>query len=122
MDEHLADLLGIDPDEARTSAALDDAEAVMRLIETLVRHRKQCGITQKQVSAAMETTQSAVSDLERLGGDPRLSTIMRYARAVGMAVHVKGHVVDDQPGLADAWEPVAHKEESVAVAGRRPAA
>ncbi|MFE1149165.1 helix-turn-helix domain-containing protein [Streptomyces albidoflavus] len=81
-----------------------------------------CRITQKQVARAMETSQSAVSDFERLGGDPRLSTIMRYARAVGMAVAMKAHVVDE-PGLSERWEPLAHSAEVVPVArGQRGAA
>lgn len=74
MDEHLAGLLGLDLDDAQTSNAADDTEAIMMLVETLVRHRKTCRITQKQVALAMETSQSAVSDFERLGvtlGCPR---------------------------------------------------
>ncbi|MFB8419280.1 helix-turn-helix domain-containing protein [Streptomyces albidoflavus] len=122
MDEHLAGLLGLDLDDAQTSNAADDTEAIMMLVETLVRHRKTCRITQKQVARAMETSQSAVSDFERLGGDPRLSTIMRYARAVGMAVAMKAHVVDE-PGLSERWEPLAHSAEVVPVArGQRGAA
>ncbi len=74
---------------------------------------------QKQVAQAMETTQSAVSDFERLGGDPRLTTIMRYARAVGMAVATKAHVVDASGPSRDAWEPLSHKAEPVPVAGKR---
>lgn len=115
MDEHLAGLLGIDLDDARVSAAASDTDAVMMLVETLVRHRKACRITQKQVAQAMETTQSAVSDFERLGGDPRMSTIMRYARAVGMAVATKAHVVDEP--APEAWKPIAHRAEQVPVAG-----
>ncbi|MET7505866.1 helix-turn-helix transcriptional regulator [Streptomyces albidoflavus] len=122
MDEHLAGLLGLDLDDAQTGRAADDTEAIMMLVETLVRHRKACRITQKQVARAMETSQSAVSDFERLGGDPRLSTIMRYARAVGMAVATKAHVVDE-PGLSTRWEPLAHSAEVVPVArGERGAA
>jgi transcriptional regulator with XRE-family HTH domain len=117
MDGDLAGLLGLDLNDAQLSAAASDEEAVMMLIETLVRHRKTRRITQKQVAQAMETTQSAVSDFERLGGDPRLTTIMRYARAVGMAIAVKPHVVGDAKPAADTWESLAHKAEQVPVAG-----
>ncbi|MFJ7591425.1 helix-turn-helix domain-containing protein [Streptomyces sp. NPDC097617] len=116
MDEHLAGLLGLDLDDAQMGAAASDTDAVMMLVETLVRHRKACRITQKQVAQAMETTQSAVSDFERLGGDPRLSTIMRYARAVGMAIATKAHVVEEPPLSTSSWEPLAHSAESVPVA------
>src|SRR6478735_3226380 len=119
MDEHLAGLLGLDLDDAQTSAAASDVDAVMMLVETLVKHRKACRITQKQVAQTMETTQSAVSDLERLGGDPRLSTLLRYARAVGMAVAIRPHVVDEPAVSTDSWEPLAQSAETVPVAGGR---
>ncbi|KND27309.1 Antitoxin HigA [Streptomyces sp. ADI96-02] len=119
MDEHLAGLLGLDLDDAQTSAAASDVDAVMMLVETLVKHRKACRITQKQVAQTMETTQSAVSDLERLGGDPRLSTLLRYARAVGMAVAIRPHVVDEPALSTDSWEPLAQSAETVPVAGGR---
>ena len=45
--------------------------------------RRAEGLTQKDMAARMETTQSCVSDFERIGGDPRIQTIQRYARAMG---------------------------------------
>jgi len=48
--------------------------------------RRQRGLTQTQVAAAMGTSQSAVAKLERGESDPRLSTIARYALAVGHRV------------------------------------
>ncbi|MGE9695125.1 MULTISPECIES: helix-turn-helix domain-containing protein [unclassified Streptomyces] len=119
MDEHLAGLLGLDPGDAHTRAAAADAEALMTLVETLVKHRKKCGLTQKQVAEHMETTQSAVSDFERLGGDPRLSTVMRYARAVGLRIWF-GARTESQPAPdPQTWEPLAHSEEPVPVVGHR---
>jgi predicted NBD/HSP70 family sugar kinase/transcriptional regulator with XRE-family HTH domain len=43
---------------------------------------------QREVATAMGTTQSAVSDLEQGRVDPRLSTLQRYARAIGTHVDV----------------------------------
>jgi transcriptional regulator with XRE-family HTH domain len=50
--------------------------------------RGEQGISQAEVASAMGTTQSAVSDLERGATDPRLSTLQRYARAVGCVLHI----------------------------------
>jgi len=86
MDQNLADLLGIDlndPDVQRENEAI---ERDMRLIESLVSIRKQLGLSQAEVAARMGRSQPAVSDFERLGGDPHLSTIRRYALAVGAEV------------------------------------
>jgi transcriptional regulator with XRE-family HTH domain len=86
MDPHIAELLGIDlddPEVQRENAAIDRD---MRLIESLVTIRKQRGLTQAEVAERMGRSQPAVSDFERLGGDPHLSTIRRYALAVGAEV------------------------------------
>ncbi|MFE4512616.1 helix-turn-helix domain-containing protein [Kitasatospora sp. NPDC056783] len=92
MDEHLASLLGIDSDDPDVQHAYEDAEALMQLIQTLVAHRKSAKLTQEAVADKMETTPWAVSEFERLGGDPRLSTVMRYARAVGLNIDVTAGV------------------------------
>ncbi|MDH2425800.1 helix-turn-helix transcriptional regulator [Sphaerisporangium sp. TRM90804] len=90
MDPNIAELLGIDlsdPDVQQENAAIDRD---MRLIEQLVQLRKSQGLTQAQVAERMERSQPVVSDFERLGGDPHLSTIRRYALAIGATVH---HIV-----------------------------
>lgn len=76
------DLLGIDPDDGAVQEVFEDTEAYERLIDTLTTHRAAIGLSQMAVAKRMGTTQSAVSDLERLGGDARYSTLQRYARAV----------------------------------------
>ncbi|MER6826496.1 helix-turn-helix transcriptional regulator [Streptosporangium sp. NPDC000563] len=86
MDQHIADLLGIDLDDPavrRESAAI---ERDMQLIEALVATRKQLGLSQADVASRMGRTQPSVSDFERVGGDPHLSTIRRYALAIGAEV------------------------------------
>lgn len=102
MDEHVAGLLGIDLGDPATVAGIADVEKVACLIETLVHRREEQGITLAQVAEAMETTQAAVADFERVGGDPRLSTIMRYARAVGMVVDPVAYLGDE--ALADGFD------------------
>lgn len=85
--DFMADL-GFDVEDPKVAAALEDAEAHMRLVETLVSVRKNRKLRQRVVADRMETTQSRVSNFERVGGDPRLSTILRYARAVDAKVRL----------------------------------
>lgn len=85
--EFLAEL-GFDRDDPQVAAAVEDAEAHMRLVETLVAVREGRKLKQKVVAKRMGTTQSRVSNFERIGGDPRLSTILRYARAVDAKVRM----------------------------------
>jgi len=70
------------------AAAYEDAQSRAELLASCVRLRKESGRTQAEVADAMGTTQSAVSDLEAGATDPRLSTLQRYARAVGACLDV----------------------------------
>ncbi|MBD0673047.1 helix-turn-helix domain-containing protein [Streptomyces sp. CBMA156] len=88
----LHDLLGIDPNDPRTAAALEDSEAYAELVESLVVARQKRGLTQREVAQRMGTSQSTVSEFERIGGDARYSTLQRYARAIGARLHIMvGH-------------------------------
>lgn len=73
-------------------AALEDAQLRRSLIEALVAARRAAALTQEAVAERMRTTQSTVSEFEGVSGDKRLSTLQRYARAVGKRVRV---VIDD---------------------------
>jgi transcriptional regulator with XRE-family HTH domain len=93
MDESIAELLGLDATDPVT-AALDEATAGdMDLIETLVQIRRDQGLTQQDVAERMGRSQPNVSAFERIGGDPHLSTIRRYAAAVD--ARVRWHLVVD---------------------------
>jgi transcriptional regulator with XRE-family HTH domain len=80
--------LGFDPEDPSVRAAADDAQTHARIIETLVHVRNDQAMTQSDVADRMGTTQSRVSNIERIGGDPRLSTLLRYARAVDAKVRM----------------------------------
>ncbi|MBV8993198.1 MAG: helix-turn-helix transcriptional regulator [Pseudonocardiales bacterium] len=56
------------------------------LISELVTTRKERGLTQTEIAAEMGTSQSAVARLERGDVDTRLSTLERYAAALGRTV------------------------------------
>lgn len=60
-----------------------DAGIRIRLIQALSTLRQSIRTSQRAVAGLMGTQQSAVSDLEKGITDPRLSTLQRYARAVG---------------------------------------
>jgi transcriptional regulator with XRE-family HTH domain len=59
------------------------AERRRRLVTELVARRRSLGLSQTEVAARMGTSQSAVARLESSAGDVRLSTLERYAAAVG---------------------------------------
>jgi transcriptional regulator with XRE-family HTH domain len=82
LDRYLADELA-DP---RFDAAFEDAQVREALLRSLVAARHMAQLTQGTVAETMGTTQSAVSELEGGLADPRLSTLQRYARAVGCRI------------------------------------
>lgn len=84
----LISLLGLDENDPKVAAGKKVAAQLADTVEKLFRARRDCGLTQAEVAERMETTQSAVSNFERIGGDPKLSTILRYAHAIGAQVHI----------------------------------
>lgn len=90
-----------DSPETELAEALADED--LDLLARLTEIRKSRGITQAEIAAAIGITQEAVSVFEKLGNDPRQSTIRRYARALG--VMVRHHI--DQEGTTH----VADSEE-----------
>lgn len=81
-----------DPEFAKGYA---DANWQAALVDQLVLLRVESGQSQKDVAAAMGTSQSSVSTLETASNDPRLSTLLRYARAVG--AHIEALVRPAEP-------------------------
>jgi transcriptional regulator with XRE-family HTH domain len=101
MANELFELLGINPDEPRVRRATRDARDVERLIDTLVDLRCRLGVSQAELAREMDTTQSTVSKFERAGGDPRVSTLQRYASAIGAHVRFS---VDASGCRAPTWQ------------------
>ena len=70
--------------------AYEELEAEYALIHELLAARTRAGMTQEQVAERMGTTKSAVSRLEAGGShSPSVSTLERYARAVGCEVEIR---------------------------------
>ena len=61
-------------------------EARRRLVDELVTRRRAQGLSQTEVAARMGTSQSAVARLEASTGDLKVSTLERYAAAVGAPI------------------------------------
>lgn len=68
------------------SRLVDAALERRRLLRALSEERERLGITQTQVAARVGTSQSAIARLERGEIDAKLSTVGRYAAAVGQKV------------------------------------
>jgi transcriptional regulator with XRE-family HTH domain len=60
-----------------------EAFAEDEVLAALVERRQRLGLSQTVVAARMGTSQSAVARLEAGRSDPRLSTLTRYAAALG---------------------------------------
>lgn len=59
------------------------------LVQSLAALRNELGMSQTEVAARMGTSQSAVARLEAGDADPRLSTLERYAAALGRNLDVR---------------------------------
>ncbi len=64
-------------------AMVEAALKTRRLLRDLAERRRQSGLSQTVVAARMGTSQSALARLESGESDPRISTVERYARAIG---------------------------------------
>ena len=81
-------------EKARARKGFSEAYEALKLeyqvIDQLLKARTRAGLTQDAVAELMGTTKSAVSRLEGAGKHtPSLSTLQRYARAVGCDLKVK---------------------------------
>ena len=65
------------------------------LVDDLACRRRAAGISQTEIAARMRTSQSAVARLESGRGDVRLSTLRRYAEALGHTLQFGVRPSDD---------------------------
>ena len=75
---------------------MDAARRRRELLQALAAQRRQRKISQTQLAASMRTSQSTLARLETTAADTKLSTIERYAHALGMSVQY--HLVDAERG------------------------
>ncbi len=70
--------------------AYEALELEYQVVSQLLKARTKAGLTQDAVAERMGTTKSAISRLESAGKHtPSLSTLRRYAEAVGCELQVK---------------------------------
>jgi transcriptional regulator with XRE-family HTH domain len=76
----------------RVAAALERRELARQLAE----RRRGAGLTQAQLARRMGTSQGQITRFES-GADTRLSTVARYAAAIGIKVQWSIQPLDDVP-------------------------
>ncbi|MGH9153989.1 MAG: helix-turn-helix domain-containing protein [Acidimicrobiales bacterium] len=82
LDQLIDELAEDDPAlPSRVAAALERRELARQLAD----RRREAGLTQSELARRMRTSQGQVTRFES-GADTRLSTVARYAAAVGMKV------------------------------------
>jgi transcriptional regulator with XRE-family HTH domain len=67
------------------------------LLGELFTARQESGLSQTEIAARMGTSQSAVARLERGDVDARLSTLERYAAALGRTVDWQVRAHEESP-------------------------
>jgi ribosome-binding protein aMBF1 (putative translation factor) len=80
LDEILAERTEQNPE---FPSLVDAAARRRKLLRDLAREREQLQLSQTAVAAAMRTSQSAVARLESSATDTKLSTVDRFAAALG---------------------------------------
>jgi predicted transcriptional regulator len=78
---------------------LEAAEQRRKLLRTLAEKREEQQRTQTEVAAVMHSSQSSVARLEGAASDVRLSTIQRYADAIGFQIQL--HLVPLEEASVD---------------------
>lgn len=91
-----------DPNTPSRRLAASLAEADEMLHAALVQARLDAGLTQQQVADRMGVSQPTIAGFERYDNDPKLSTVRRYAHAVGVAVEHR--VTSDGSPVNCGWE------------------
>jgi len=83
LDELIAERTARNPDFPKLLEAARRRRALLKELGDL---RARDGRSQTAVAAGMETSQSSVARLENSAGDARVSTIDRYAEALGFRI------------------------------------
>lgn len=69
------------------------------IVHRLIERRRQLGLSQSDVAERIGTQQSAIARLETGGRDPKFTTVLQYAAAVGMEIQaIPNEAVRRRPG------------------------
>lgn len=83
-----------DPEYRKAHAALAPEFALARAV---IEARVQAGLTQEQLAARMETTQSAIARLESGRSKPSTQTLAKLAAATGTRLQISFQPAEAQP-------------------------
>ena len=101
-------------DESLERRAYLLVDARDRLLEGLVRLRKEHKLSQQTVAERMGVSQPTVAAFERYDANPTVSSIIRYAMAVNALLDIK--VVDDcGDGVPATWQMTGAAQATVRV-------
>jgi len=106
LDEVIEESTALDPSFPQLMA---QARRNRELLAALRKQRKRAKVSQKVLAEAMGTSQSAVSELEKTASDAKVSTVEKYAGALGFAVQY--HLVPINDGSEPAV--VVHENPGV---------
>lgn len=70
------------------SPDFDRAFEASKMRNELVRIRHRAKLSQKEIAKRLGVSQPRVAEIESMDNDPRLSTLIEYARAVGAEIRV----------------------------------
>jgi len=68
-----------------------DAEEITKVIFALTKRRIELGYSQRDLAERTGLKQSAIARLESLGSIPRLDTIVRVSRALGLSLELSSN-------------------------------
>ncbi len=88
MSHDLLHALGLDPEDPKMAEAIADAELLGNLMDALVERRLALGLTLNEMDVRLGWVTAQAADFERMGGDPTVSQVQRYARALGLRLEL----------------------------------
>lgn len=103
----LDELLGEEYDTRENQLYLDLAREDQALLAKLVEIRR-ARMSQEDVAKILGLTQATISAFERVGNDPKLSSIRRYAKAIDVLIR---HQVDPKPSGCDGSQWLSHVDD-----------
>jgi len=75
--------------EPKNKKAYDELEPEFRLLEAILKRRKERGITQKELATRMKTQQSAIARLEKSNYNPSFKTLNKIAKALDSELYIE---------------------------------
>lgn len=77
-----------------TPEDIEDMQERLALGQALAERRRAVGLTQREAAALMDSSGSIACKIETFGRDFRLSTLQRYAGALGVRIKLELEVLD----------------------------